>query len=389
MSQQRQSARTAAVINLVVGLALVLGVAAPSRAGGVVSQTNLVTDDQAANPAQVTDPNLLNPWGVSFGPSGSFWVSDNHMGVSTLYSVDRLTNATTIQGLVVTIQGTGGGMGNPTGQVFNSAASTGAFGGNLFLFASEDGSIQGWKGGTTATILQTASDANIYKGTTLDTVGGHSYLLSANFSTGNIDVLKGDTGAPDLKGKFTDPNLPSGYAPFNIRVLGDQIYVTYALQKGNGDDQPGPGHGFVSVFDNQGNFIARVGSMGTLNSPWGLAIAPRSFGGIAGDLLVGNFGDGRVNIFDQKTDTFVGLLKTTDGQPLAIEGLWALTTGNGGSAGSDRRIYFTAGPGGESHGLFGVLQSVPEPSSVVLGLIAGGLLAARWQWKKWRCAKAS
>ena len=223
--------------------------------------------------------------------------------------------------------------------------------------------------GTTAEVLQLASTANVYKGTTLDTAGGHSYLLSANFRAGTIDVLKGDTGAPDLAGKFTDPGTPANYAPFNIQILGNSIYVTYALQDAaKHDDVAGAGHGFVSAFDLQGSFQGRIGSMGTLNSPWGLAIAPSSFRSFAGDLLVGNFGDGTINVFnpDPATPGFLGQLNGLDGKPIAIDGLWGLMPGNDGNGGSSQKIYFSAGPNDEANGLFGVLHPFPS--------------RARWSW---------
>jgi uncharacterized protein (TIGR03118 family) len=351
----------------------------PAAAAPLFDQTNLVTNDPLAHPAQVTDPNLQNAWGISFSPTSPFWVSDNGNGHATLYNVNPSTNATSIVPLVVTIPPPL--IGTPTGQVFNTNAASGAFNGDLFLFVSEDGTISGWRGslGTTAEVLKLASDANVYKGTTEATISGHSYLYAANFRAGTIDVLKGDPAAPDLAGKFTDPTLPSGYAPFNIRLLGGKLYVTYALQDANKkDDVPGPGHGFVSVFDTQGNFIGRVASMGTLNSPWGLAIAPSSFGQFAGDLLVGDFGDGRINAFDLLTDAFVGQLLALDGSALTIGGLWGLTVGNDGSGGSSNKLYFSAGPDDEMNGLFGVITAssatVPEPGTILLlavGLCAG------------------
>jgi uncharacterized protein (TIGR03118 family) len=371
------------------------GFASTSR-GDFFTVTNLVTDDQAANPAQITDPFLKNAWGISHSGNGAFWVSDNGTGVTTLYQVNPITNATTKMILGSPPDQSGGvvippkGAGTPTGQVFNTANATGAFNGNLFLFVSEDGTISGWRGalGTTAEVLQTADTANVYKGTTLDTTGGHSYLLSANFRAGAIDVRKGDTGAPDLAGRFLDPNLPAGYAPFNVQVLGGMVYVTYALQdSAKHDDDPGAGHGFVSAFDLQGNFLGRIGAMGALNSPWGLAIAPSSFGSFAGDLLVGNFGDGTINVYNRNPTTpgFLGQLAGSNGQPIVIDGLWGLIPGNDGSGGSSQDIYFAAGPNGESNGLFGVIQPhaqpVPEPSSMALGLTAVGLLAGWWRWK--------
>jgi uncharacterized protein (TIGR03118 family) len=196
-------------------------------------------------------------------------------------------------------------------------------------------------------------------------------------------VKKADTTAPDLTGKFTDPNLSANYAPFNISKLGNTIYVTYALQNGK-DDLPGPGHGFVNAFDENGNLLARIGTMGALNSPWGLAIAPSGFGSLAGDLLVGNFGDGRINVFrpDPSAPAFLGqLTDLTTGQPLSIDGLWGLIPGNGTSAGNIHDIYFTAGPNDESGGVLGVLQSIPEPSSALLALISIAAISTGWAWK--------
>jgi uncharacterized protein (TIGR03118 family) len=282
------------------------------------------------------------------------------------------------------------GDGSVTGQVFNGGAG---FNSDRFLFVSEDGTISGWRfslpDNTKAEVLQTGVPENIYKGVTLDTTGGHSYLLSANFKSGSIDVLKGDQGAPNLTGNFLDPNLPANYAPFNISKLGNIIYVTYALQNGK-DDLPGAGHGFVSAFDENGNFLGRIGTMGALNSPWGLAVAPSGFGSLAGDLLVENFGDGHINIFsaDPGSPAFLGQLMDQTGNPLSIDGLWGLIPGGGGSAGNLQDIYFTAGPNDESGGVLGVLQSVPEPGTAVLAMIAIGAMSAGWAWRNRRPAQA-
>jgi uncharacterized protein (TIGR03118 family) len=367
---------------VLVGLlfTFLLGPGSPAGADSF-GAINLVTDDQSVNSAQITDPDLKNAWGVSHSSGSPFWVSSNGGGVAILYSVNPTTNVTTKVGVGmppsdVMIPGAG----TVTGQTFNSAGAS-AFNGDAFLFVSEDGTISGWRGalGTTAEILQLASDANVYKGTTLLTVGSNTYLLSANFRAGTIDVLKGNAGAPDLAGKFTDPGLPSGYAPFNVQLLNGKIYVTYALQDAaKHDDDPAVGHGFVSVFNTDGSFSGRIASQGMLNSPWGLAIAPASFGQFAGDLLVGNFGDGRINAFTL-TGTLLGQLQGADGSPLFIDGLWALIPGNDGNGGNSQSIYFSAGPDGETHGLFGVIQ-VPEPSTALLllsGIGAGWLVLRR------------
>lgn len=346
-------------------LGFVLGITSHVQAD-FFTTVNLVTDDQSVNSAQITDPSLKNAWGISHSGTSPFWVSNNGTGTSTLYRVDPTTNATTKLGLTVTIPGDG----SVTGQA-NSGAG-GGFNNDAFLFVSEDGTISGWRAalGTNAETLQSSSADNVYKGTAVATIGTDKYLYSANFKAGSIDVLKGAPGAPNLAGNFTDPNLPAGYAPFNIQNLNGTLYVSYALQDANKtDDVPGAGHGFVTAFDLQGNLLGRVGTGGTLDSPWGMAIAPSSFGTLAGDLLVGNFGDGKINAFDLGTKTFVGQLLGPDGQPLVITGLWGLIAGNDGSGGSSQKLYFSAGPNDESNGLFGVIQDVPEPSSLVLGLI--------------------
>jgi len=332
--------------------------------------TNLVTDDPSVNPARLTDPLLKNAWGVSATSASPFWVSANGSGLALLYQVNPATNAPTKVPLEVTIPGDG----SVTGQVVNPVSS--AFNGDVFLFVSEDGTISGWRGalGTSAETLVTGLPSNVYKGTASADINGHGYLLAANFHAGTIDVLKGDENAPDLTGRFTDPNLPAGFAPFGIQRLGDTIYVTYALQDADGrDDVAGDGNGFVSAFDLQGNFLDRVGSRGKLNSPWGLAIAPDSFGTFAGDLLVGNFGDGRINVFDPTSHDFLGQLSDANGQPIVIDGLWGLMVGNGVAAGDVDKVYFTAGPNDEAHGLFGVIQVVPEPPAFLLLLSGSGI----------------
>ena len=372
----RPSGAAPRCVTLAAVLSLLLGAA--SAMAAPVTVTNLITDDQSANPAKLEDPSLKNAWGMSSSGGSPVWVSDNGTGVSTLYSIDATTNTPAKIGLTVTIPGDG----SVTGQAFNTGAGAGAFNGNAFLFVSEDGTVSGWRGalGTTAEVLQTGSSSNSYKGSAVGAVNGNTYLYAANFKTGAVDVLKGTAAAPDLTGNFADPNLPKGFAPFNIQNLGGKLYVTYAEQDGGLDEVDGLGLGFVDVFDLSGNLLMRIGSGGTLNAPWGLAIAPSSFGEFAGDLLVGNFGDGRINIFDLATMTFLQQLLGGDGNPVAIDGLWALAIGNGGAFGSTNKLYFTAGPDDESHGLFGVIEPVPEPATLLLlgtALGAAGLQRRR------------
>lgn len=328
---------------------------------------SLVTDDQTVHAAKVADPSLVNAWGLSYSPTSPFWISANGSGQADLYSVNPTTQATTKVGLTVAIPGAG----SVTGQVFNSNPA--AFHGDAFLFVSEDGTVSGWRGalGSTAETLAPGSDANVYKGSAFGTVAGNSYLYGANFRNDSIDVFSGTATAPSLTGSFVDPLAPGGYAPFNIQNLGGSLYVTYAKQDAAKHDEiDGTGMGFVDRFDLQGKLLGRIATGGTLDAPWGLAFAPSSFGTLAGALLVGNFGDGRINAFDASSNAFLGQILGADGQPLAIDGLWAIAPGNGGSAGSAGLLYFTAGPDGESHGLLGVLNPVPEPSTYVL-LFAG------------------
>jgi uncharacterized protein (TIGR03118 family) len=318
--------------------------------------TVLVSDDATANPAPVIDAGLLNAWGIAASPGGPFWVSSNGAGTATVYSVNPSTQATSKLGLTVTIPGAG----NVTGQVFNGNAA--AFNGNSFLFVSEDGTVSGWHGGTTAEVLQTGLPANAYKGLAIGTAGGHSYLYAANFAAGSVDVLKGDPGAPALTGSFSDPVLPAGYSPFNVQNLGGSIYVAYAKLGAGNEEVTGAGLGVVDRFDLQGNFLGRIAGGGALDAPWGLAIAPSSFGALAGTLAVGNFGDGRINLYDPAGGGLAGSLN------VQIDGLWALAPGNDGNGGSSALLYFTAGPGDESHGVFGVLSAVPEPAGAALWL---------------------
>ena len=355
---------------LTCGMAL----ATSESAAVAVAVINLVTDDMSVNSAQIVDPDLINGWGISYSPTGPFWVSSNGAGTSTLYRVDPMTQATTKVALTVAIPGAG----NVTGQVFNSGGA-GQFNGNPFLFVSEDGTVSGWRGalGTHAETLGALSA--IYKGAAYADVGGNGYLYAADFHGGSVTAFKGNPAAPVLTGTFTDPAMPSGFAPFNVQNLDHSLYVTYAKQDPSSPDEvAGAGLGYVDRFDLQGHLIGRVASGGVLNAPWGLAIAPDTFGPWAGALLVGNFGDGRISAYDRSTNALLGQLEKSDGKPLSIEGLWGLTVGNDGLAGSSHALYFSAGPTDESHGLFGVMQAVPEPGIFML-VLAGlpVLLGAR------------
>jgi len=339
----------------------------PAHAGYL--QTNLVSN--VSGQAAFTDPNLINPWGMAYSATSPFWISDNGTGVSTLYNGSGSKQALTV---TIPSAAAGGGPASPTGQVFNGGAG---FNGDRFLFATEDGTIAGWRGalGTTAELVVNNSSLGAnYKGLAIGSNGAGTFIYAANFHTGNIDVYDSIFAPAALAGSFSDPNLPSGYAPFNIQNLGGKLYVTYAQQDANAqDDVAGAGHGYVDIFDTSGNLQQRLISGGVLDSPWGVVLAPADFGEFSNDLLVGNFGNGLINAFDPVTGASLGQLKTAKGMSISIDGLWALGFGNGASAGLSNELFFTAGPNGETDGLFGKLSSVPEPSThflLGLGLVA-------------------
>lgn len=334
-------------------------------------QTNLVSDGFV--PAATTDPNLINPWGVSFSPTGPFWVSDNGTGVVTIY--DGAGKPVSIAGNpVITVAAPPGqsAPSAPTGQVFNSAgegfdiSANGHTASSVFLFATEDGTISGWNpkvdAGHTVIAVDNSQGGNgaVYKGLAIGTAGGETFLFAANFRNGTVDVFNKDFKQVN---SFTDPDVPQGFAPFNVQVLDDKLFVTFAKQnEQKHDDVAGAGNGVVDEFDLHGHLLNRVASSGTLDSPWGLAIAPDTFGKFAGDLLVGNFGDGTINVFNPDNDHFLGQLTGTDGKPVTIGDLWALIPGNGSNGSDPNKIYFTAGIQKEAHGLFGSLTAVPDGS---------------------------
>jgi uncharacterized protein (TIGR03118 family) len=334
---------------------------ADGRDDGAVCVTNLVSD--VPGRAQVTDPDLSNAWGLAAGPVTPIWVADNHTDVSTLYSGAVGSQPVVKVPLVVSIAG-----GAPTGVVVNSGAgfvvSDGTTSGPArFVFASEGGDITGWNPAVPPPPPSTHSQLGVhvpdavYKGLALATTTHGPRLYAANFHGGTVDVFDDTFAAVHQPGAFVDPALPAGYTPFDIAAIGAQLYVTYTLQDATAhDDVKGRGHGFIDVYTLDGALVRRFASRGRLNSPWGLVLAPSSFGRFAGMLLVGNFGDGRINAYDPTTGRFRGVLRDATGDPIVIDGLWALQTGNPTIGGTDS-ILFTAGPDAEQHGLFGLLRA--------------------------------
>jgi len=329
-------------------------------------QHNLVSDLPGL--ADHVDPNLVNPWGIAFGPTTPFWIADHRTGVSSIYDGNGVQTRA-----AVAIPGPAGGaaLGAPTGIVFNATTDFALAPGQPanYLFATEDGTLAGWSTGAAAVRKADLSAlGTVYKGLALASSGGKNYLYAANFSAGRVDVFDANFAPVALAGSFTDPNLPAGFAPFNIQNIGGKLYVTYAQpDAARRDDVPGPGHGFVNVFDTSGQLLRRFASQGPLNSPWGVVLAPAGFGGFGGAVLVGNVGDGRINAFNLTTCSWLGALQDASGAALSIQGLRALTFGNGGPAGDSRTLYFKAGSDGrgrvEDHGLFGRLTpTAPVPA---------------------------
>jgi uncharacterized protein (TIGR03118 family) len=315
------------------------------------AQTNLVSDINGMAP--VTDANLKNPWGVSFTSASPFWISDQVTDVATLYNS---TGAK--QPLTVSMPN----MNSPTGTVSNGTSS---FNSDLFLFATLNGTITGWRSalGTTAETLFTAPAGTVYTGLTSATVNNVPLLYAADTAGGKIDVYN-TSGKTTVAGNFTDPSLPNGFSPYNVQNIGGSIYVTYAPNVGSAG-------GLVDVFDLNGNFVKRLITNNGLNSPWGITVAPGGFGPLGGDFLIGNEDEGVINVFDPSGNA-LGTL-ASNGSAITNTGLWTLTFGNGGMGGSPGSLYITAGIDDEKDGLFARIDAVPEPgtfSLLALGAIA-------------------
>src|SRR6516165_7664886 len=352
-----------------------LGAAPASAHVTAYRQVNLVSDQPGHAP--LTDPDLVNAWGLAASPGTNaapgtpLWVADNGSDKATLYNNGT---ATSVSKVALTVSVTGAA---PTGQVFNSDASAfvvsdkkGHSGSSLFLFDTENGTIDGWNpavgatgpGFSTVTEVGRDNGANaVYKGLAVAQASdGHTYLYATNFRSGRVEAYDSTFTPVELPGGlFVDPKLPTGYGPFGIQEIGGQLYVSFAKQDAAlHDDVAGQANGFVDVFTNDGAFVKRLITRGQLNSPWGLALAPNGFGNFGGDLIVGNFGDGNINVYNPNSGARVGDLRQSNGRPIVIDGLWGLRFGNG-TAARTGELLFSAGPNHESDGLLGKIVVAP------------------------------
>jgi len=357
-------------------------IAAASSAGaGPYVQTNLVSD--IAGLAAIQDLSLKNPWGVSHGPATPFWVSDQGANVSTLYTVTG--GSVSKNALTVTIPTTATGPQGPTGQVSNIGGASFPVNGAPanFIFANLNGTISAWNnipaGNTTAQIEVPAAGA-VYTGLAIS--AGTPFLYAANGAQNRIDVFNGsfaDVTSTVFAGKFVDPNIPAGFAPFNVQDIGGKLYVTYAPAGRANQIAATEGMGFVDIFDENGNFLQRLITQSKLAAPWGIALAPAGFGQFGGDLLVGNFSfvASEINAFDPVSGALISTIPIDVGAGNTPGGLWTLIFGNGGNGGNPNTLYFSDGINGEANGLFAAIAPVPEPTSMTLLAVALALFGVR------------
>ena len=323
-------------------------------AGGGNYVANALVSDTAATNALHHDAKLVNAWGLAFNPQGFSWIANAGTGTSTLYDGNGVA-----QSLVVTLN-----QGSPSGIVFNGSSAftiteNSVSGAAPFIFATLQGQISAWApsvdGTHSFTIVDDSTSGDSFTGLAINTGTGGNMIYAADFAHGTVVTLDGSFAPVTTSGGFTDPTLPAGYAPFGIQQIGGKIYVAYAQRdQATGDETAGAGLGLVDVFDLQGNLLSHlVGTGGALNAPWGLAMAPANFGKFSSMLLVGNFGDGKINVYDPATGAQAGTLSNNDGSAIVVPGLWALQFGNGINGQPGNTLFYTAGPGAEAHGLYG------------------------------------
>jgi uncharacterized protein (TIGR03118 family) len=329
------------------------------------TQTNLVSD--TAGMAKVTDPNLINPWGVAFVPGNPFWIADNNSGLSTLY--DRHG---TIQSSPFTVPPPKGSsnLATPTGIVANTGGGFNVNGhSSVFIFDTEDGTISGWNTVGSAAILAVDNSLSgaVYKGLAMISNGSGTFLLAANFNSGAVEVYDTNFHLATLTGSFTDPTIPASFAPFGIHIVNSQVVVTYAQQdQAKHDPVHAAAAGYVSLFALDGTFVRRIASQGNLNAPWGVTMAPAGFGSLGGDLLVGNFGDGVINAYDFSSGNFIDQMKDSNGTVITNASLWDMVFDASGQTGDPNTMYVTAGLANEKHGLFAAITAnaaAPPPTA--------------------------
>jgi uncharacterized protein (TIGR03118 family) len=339
------------------------------------------------------DANLSNPWGLVTGPGLPFWIADNNSNLATLYSGTGAIETNAVTGSnsvgIAIPAGSGGVQANPTGQVYNGSggfliATSKGQETALFIFAGEGGTIAAWAQDSGATAVTAYDDgvvngANhaVYKGLALGSVNGASFLYATDLHNNKVDVFDTNFAKPaEMQGKFIDPTIPSGFVPFGIVALNNQLYVTYAMQDGAKHDEiTGAGLGYVDIFDFNGNFISRLASAGALNAPWGIALAPAGFGSFEGDLLIGNFGDGTINIFAPNGSSLassMGPITVANGQTLAIPGLWSLVFGNGDADKPLTTLFYVAGFADQTDGVFGSIVATSTAASAPAPVTPGG-----------------
>jgi uncharacterized protein (TIGR03118 family) len=352
---------------------------ATQQTSTVYLDTALVVDKQEVVASSKTvDANLQNPWGIAIGPGLPFWIADNNSNLATLYSGTGEIETQEVTGSAstgVAIPASAAGVqANPTGQVYNGSGSfliptTKGQETAQFLFSGEGGLITAWaidSGSTAVTAyddgIKNGTNHAVYKGLALGTVNGATFVYATDLHNNKVDVFDTNFDLPaDMQGKFVDPNIPMGFVPFGIVTIGSQLYVTYAMQDAaRHDETTGAGLGYVDVFDFSGNFVSRFASGGALNAPWGIGVAPAGFASLAGDVLIGNFGDGKINIFTPngtQLATSVGSLTGSGGQALSFPGLWSLAFGNGDSDKPLTTLFYTAGFASQADGVFGSITA--------------------------------
>ncbi|HEY4787025.1 MAG TPA: TIGR03118 family protein, partial [Bacteroidales bacterium] len=319
-------------------------------------KTVLVSDTMGFNAMRI-DSTLVNAWGIAINPNGIVWISSNGKGLSEVYDKNGVPKRAPVN---IPSQGMLNG-GVPSGAVFNKTTDfviPATMQASKFIFADEDGKLYAWSSGdTTHTVVDRSAWGAVYKGLEIASDGGANFIYATDFHNGKIDVFDMNFHMVTTK-PFMDSKIPMGFAPFNIRLIDSVLFVTYAKQQApdNHDDQKGPGNGFVNVFKTDGTLIRRFATRGKLNSPWGIEKAPEAFGQGKKVILIGNFGDGHINVYDELEGEYLRTLKH-NGMPVWIDGLWAITFPDNNIPGDNpNKLYFTAGPDDESHSLFGYLM---------------------------------